>query len=324
MQVINNIKKYISELVRGLLFPNDLSHEKSIILQSLLVAKKNRGLIRIENLSEVEFSGFSQCGEDGIIDWIVEKLPGIPNTFIEFGVEDYKESNTRLLLQLRNWRGYVMDGSAKHISSIKRQDISWRHDLTANCGFIDKDNINQLISASGMSGDIGLLSIDIDGNDYWVWQAIEVISPIIVVCEYNAVLGDRFAFTVPYQADFNRTHVHYSNLYFGASIRALISLGKSKGYRFIGSTSFGGNAFFVRADHANSIVTRLETICAFPSKFREARDEQGNLLFVSGPDRRKLIDHLPVRDLVSDKCLDLAQMGEIYSSKWVNGDRVSM
>lgn len=324
MQVINNIKKYISEFVRGVFFPADLKHEKSIILQSLLVAKKNRDLIRIKNLSEVEFSGFSQCGEDGIIDWLVEKLPGIPNTFIEFGVEDYKESNTRLLLQLRNWRGYVMDGSAKHISSIKRQDISWRHDLTANCGFIDKDNINQLIDDSGMFGDIGLLSIDIDGNDYWIWQAIEVVSPIIVVCEYNAVLGDRLALTVPYQADFIRTHAHYSNLYFGASIRALISLGKSKGYTFVGSTSSGLNAFFVRVDHANSIVMGLENICAFPSKFREARDEQGNLLFVSGTDRRKLIDHLPVRDLVSDKCLFLAQIGEIYSTNWINGDMVNM
>ena len=273
--------------------------ERFLILQCLLVAGSNRPRTRIHNLSEVEFQGFSQWGEDGVIDWLIERLPGIPETFVEFGVEDYREANTRLLLKLRNWRGLVMDGSEANIRSIQAQDLYWRHELTARCAFIDRDNINQEIAAAGLQGDIGLLSIDIDGNDYWIWQAIDAVSPVIVVCEYNAVLGDRCALTVPYRADFQRTHGHHSNLYFGASIRALIALGKSKGYSFVGTTSTGCNAFFVRNDHAESIAAAVDSICAFPSKFREARAAAGGLLFISGKQRRALIDHLALMDPVS-------------------------
>ena len=296
--------------------------ERLVILQCFAIAATHRARDRIRNLSDVEFQGFSQWGEDGIIDWLVERLPGIPETFVEFGVEDYREANTRLLLQLRNWRGLVMDGSEANIRSIQAQDLYWRHELTARCAFIDRDNINQVIGSSGFQGDIGLLSIDIDGNDYWIWQAIGAVSPVIVVCEYNAVLGDRYALTVPYRADFQRTREHHSNLYFGASIRALVALGKSKGYTFVGTTSTGCNAFFVRNDHADLIAAALEGICAFPSKFREARDSAGGLLFTSGIQRRTLIDHLALMDPVSGVSRDLASWGEIYSPEWLEGRKV--
>ncbi len=111
-----------------------------------------------------------QWGEDGIIDWLVEKLPGIPRTFVELGVEDYRESNNRLLLNLRNWCGLVMDGSQEHKASILLESIFWRYDLTPKCAYMDGDNVKDLIASSGISGEIGLLSIDIDCNDYWVWQ----------------------------------------------------------------------------------------------------------------------------------------------------------
>lgn len=296
--------------------------ERLVMLQCSAIAGTNRARNRIRNLSDVEFQGFSQWGEDGIIDWLVERLPGIPKTFVEFGVEDYREANTRLLLQHRNWCGLVMDGSEANIRSIQAQDLYWRHDLTARCAFIDRDNINQVIVASGLQGDIGLLSIDIDGNDYWIWQAIDAVSPVIVVCEYNAVLGDRYALTVPYRADFQRTREHHSNLYFGASIPALVALGRSKDYSFVGTTSTGCNAFFVRNDHAESITAAVERICAFPSKFREARDTAGGLLFTSGKQRRTLIDHLALMDPVSGVSRDLASWGEIYSPEWIEGRKV--
>jgi hypothetical protein len=296
--------------------------ERIVMLQCSAIAGTQRGRDRLQNLSDVEFQGFSQWGEDGIIDWLVERLPGIPETFVEFGVEDYREANTRLLLKLRNWRGLVMDGSEANIRSIQTQDLYWRHELTARCAFIDRDNINQVIAASGLQGDIGLLSIDIDGNDYWIWQAIDAVSPVIVVCEYNAVLGDRHVLTVPYQAEFQRTRAHHSNLYFGASIRALVALGKSKGYSFVGTTSTGCNAFFVRNDRADSIVAALEGIYAYPSKFREARDVGGGLLFTSGKQRRELIDHLALTDPVTGVSHDLASWGELYSPEWIQGRKV--
>jgi len=278
--------------------------------------------IEIANLSEAEFQVYSQWGEDGIIDWLISNLPDIKKSFVEFGVEDYQESNTRHLLIGRNWRGMVLDGSKNNVKYICSQDIYWRHDLIAKHAFINKDNINKLIADSGLKGDIGLLSVDIDGNDYWVWQAIEVVTPAIVVCEYNAVLGDEFALSIPYEATFQRTRAHYSNLYFGASIRALVLLGESKGYKFVGTNSSGCNAFFVRQDYAPTIRGRLREILAYPSSFRESRDRNGKLTFVRGESRQALISHLPFTDPVSGRTAELASWGKLSSDKWLEGGPV--
>ncbi len=274
---------------------------------------------KIAVLSDAEYQVFSQWGEDGIIDWLLSRLPRIPRSFVEFGVNNYRESNTRFLLKSRNWRGLVIDGSAQNIADIRSQDIYWRYELAAKCAFIDRDNINSLIAESGFSDDLGLLSIDIDGNDYWVWKAIEVVSPAVVVCEYNAILGDQLSLTIPYSADFDRTRAHYSNLYFGASIRALVQLGQSKGYRFVGTTSTGCNAFFVRSDLAEDVTDVLERIVAFPSTVREARDRNGKLTYVGGGCRRAIIDHLPFVEPQSGTSLDLASWGEICSKNWSRG-----
>jgi hypothetical protein len=267
-------------------------------------------------LADVEFRGFSQWGEDGILDWLVERLPGIPEKFVEFGVENYRESNTRLLLWLRNWRGLVIDGSLPHVNDIRKQDVSWRFDLKAACAFIDRDNINDLISLSEFGDEIGLLSIDVDGNDYWIWQNLNVVKPVIVVCEYNAVFGDLRRITIPYRPDFCRSRAHYSNLYFGASLQALIELGKTKGYTFVGTNSNGCNAFFVRHDRAPAILDSLEDVSSHGSRFLESRDMTGRLSFVRGGRRVDAIRNMPVFDLDLQSELPLADLGELYSETW--------
>jgi len=314
------IKTYLFGRLRGLLIPPENNYEKSSVLQSLIIAKTNSSKYHIKCLSDVEFSGFSQWGEDGIIDWLVEQLPGIPRTFVEFGVGDYRESNTRMLLNLRNWHGFVMDGSAEHIANIKGQEVSWRFDLTAQCAFVDRDNINQLLGASGMSGNVGLLSIDVDGNDYWVWQAIETVSPAIVVCEYNAVFGDLRQISVPYQGDFQRTRAHHSNLYFGASLPALTELANQKGYVFIGTNSNGCNAFFVGKDVAPAVIDSITEITSFPSSIRESRDTSGQLTFSRGNERADIIKHLPIFDFESKSVRVLGDIGNLYSARWLQGN----
>jgi hypothetical protein len=293
--------------------------ERLLILQASLMARENRSRTTLPRLHEAGFCAFSQWDEDGILDWLIERLPGIPRSFVEFGVGDYRESNTRLLLQLRNWSGMVIDGSAAHILDIRSQELYWRHELTALQAFIDRDNINMLIASGGMSGEIGLLSVDIDGNDYWVWQAIDVVQPAIVVAEFNAVFGDRHDLTVPYRADFQRGRAHHSQLYFGASLPALVKLGCSKGYRFIGTGLFGCNAFFIREDLANKVLPALEGIWAFPTLAREARNEQGQLIFTSGLLRAATIAALPVVDLARGLEVALGELGELYSQEWAAG-----
>lgn len=324
MELIQKLKRQVQQQLQLSNQPLERLAERQLVLQALIHAKTTRQLGALNGLRDVEFGAFSQWGEDGIIDWLVHNIPNLAPSFVVFGVGNYKESNTRLLLQVHNWRGLIIDGSSEHIANIQNEELYWRHNLQAKCAFIDKDNINQLIEEAGFSGNIGLLSVDIDGNDYWVWQAINVVNPMIVVCEYNAILGDQHQLTVPYKTDFERSKAHHSLLYFGASLPALIQLGKEKGYQFIGTTSNGCNAFFVREDCFEIIGGKLNEIWAYPLTAREARDPQGELSFVSGVDRADLIMDMDFINLdlgpSGQKApVKLSAMGEIYSAEWKNG-----
>jgi hypothetical protein len=286
--------KPIISLIRKLeidIYTNRILLGKLLIIEN---SKKN-----VKSLEDVEFKIFSQWGEDGIIQYLISKIPIKNKIFVEFGVEDYREANTRFLLVNNNWSGVVIDSNADYIKKIKSEDIYWRYDLKAIHAFITKDNINDLLLNAGLSGDIGLLRIDIDGNDYWVWNEINCISPRIVICEYNSLFGNKYAITIPYDAYFNRTKAHYSNLYFGASLKALCLLAEQKGYCFIGSNSAACNAFFVRNDFKNFVKDIIGEAKYVESKARESRDKFGKLTFISGKDRIKLISHLKVIDFIN-------------------------
>jgi len=119
---------------------------------------------KLSHLREAEFKVFSQFGDDGVIQYLIHRLHPLPDSFVELGVENYRESNTRFLLLNNNWRGLVMDSDEDSIRYIQKDDVSWRHTLTAHCAFINRDNINDLLAEAGFTGEIGLLSIDIDGK----------------------------------------------------------------------------------------------------------------------------------------------------------------
>lgn len=259
---------------------------------------------KIRNINDAEFKVFSQWGEDGIIQYLIH-LVEIPNKiFVEFGVQNYEESNTRFLLINDNWKGLVLDGSQEYIEYIKRDPIYWRYNLKAEKQFITKDNINDILINNGIQGDIGLLSVDIDGNDYWVWEAINVIQPRIVICEYNSIFGPKLKVTTPYQEDFVREKYHYSFLAYGASISALNNLAASKGYRLVAGNKAGNNVFFVREDLLEkSGLQECSVEEAYKeSQFREGRDQNGILTFASMTERRKQIEGVEIYNLEIGKC----------------------
>lgn len=252
------------------------------------------------DLRDAEFRVFSQWGEDGIIQRLVQEVPIQRPVFVEFGVQDYAESNTRFLLMSRNWTGLILDGDPANIEAVRSAELYWRYNLKAECAFVTRENINQLIAAAGLQGDIGLLSVDIDGNDYWVWEAIEQVSPRIVVSEYNSRFGPERAVTVPYDPGFTRAHAHYSMIYYGASLRALELLGRRKGYALVGCNSAGNNAFFVREDCLPAALPRLTATQAYVAGlFREARDAGGKLAFMSPAEERRLLDSLPLTEVTA-------------------------
>ncbi len=243
-----------------------------------------------EKLSELEFKVFSQFGDDGIIQYLVRNIEIPHKTFIEFGVEDFFESNTRFLLQKDNWSGFVMDGSKECISRLKSSSFFWKHDLEAKSVFITKENVSELLAPYVQKwGGLGILHIDLDGNDYWIWEKLD-LKPSILILEYNSIFGIDRSITVPYNASFYRTDVHYSNLYWGSSLKSLYDISISRGYKFIGCNSAGNNAYFVLEENMNNNIKSVTLEEGFvTSKYRESRNDQGELTYLSGPDRAKEI-----------------------------------
>ena len=126
------------------------------------------------------------------------------------------------------------------------------------------------------------MSIDIDGNDYWIWKEINTVNPSIVIIEYNSLLGFEKNYVVPYDKKFERNKAHYSNIYYGASLPALVKLGNEKGYALIGCNSAGNNAFFVKKNLLNDKVRELTIEKAFQNrKFRESRNKNNKLTFLN-------------------------------------------
>jgi hypothetical protein len=277
--------------------------EQTRILAAQPMLRQFRSLKDPIPLSQAEFKVCSQFGDDGIIQYIINRLnlPVRERRFIEFGVENYRESNTRFLMLNDNWSGLVMDGSEEHVASIRREPLYWRHDLTALARFVTRDNINSIIEEAGFSGRVGILSIDVDGNDYWIWEAIAVTDPAVLIVEFNGIFGSREPVTIPYQADFVRQNAHYSYLYWGTSLPALCFLAGQKGYIWIGCNIAGNNAYFVRTEYAHAFSHPSLPEGFVAAKFREGRDENGNLSYVGQEKGIALIKDLPVWDVIERK-----------------------
>ncbi len=271
---------------------NDYKSEKVNLGQ--LQAAANKIKKDIHSLSEVEFQVFSQFGDDGIIQWLVNQLPIANKTFIEFGVENYREANTRFLLINNYWSGLVIDGNEKNIESVKADQVHTFYDLQAVCSFITRENINELIGSAKFAKQVGILSIDIDGNDYWVWKAIHAIEPVIIICEYNSLFGFEHAYTIPYKEDFVRgTNQPFQ--FYGVSLKSVYNLASERGYRFIGCNSGGNNAYFVKNDFMQYLSLQEKSLQEgynFAS-FTEVFDNESKQ-WVRGADKVMSINNLPV------------------------------
>ena len=191
MTLIGKIRQALQVSLNGESRLDDVSINQGRILSSLNEAKTSK------RLKDFEFKVFSQWGEDGIIQHLTRAVDIKNKTFIEFGVEDFFESNCRFLMMKDDWRGFVIDGSRENIARLKKSNFYWKHHLDAVDAFITKDNINALLAKSGFDADLGILSVDLDGNDYYVLEAIENFRPRILICEYNPIFGATRKISVP-------------------------------------------------------------------------------------------------------------------------------
>lgn len=300
--------------------------ERALLLQGriaaqLLALRLQAPGARLGCLADAEFRVSSQWGEDGIIEFLCQCLPGLPRSFVEFGVGDYREANTRFLLEHRGWRGLVMDSDGGHMAALRTQALHWRHDLVALQATVTAETVAALVDGAGFGPEPGLLSVDIDGNDYWVLQALDGLRPGIVVCEFNGLFGDLQAVSIPYRPDFDRLQAHHAGQYFGCSLAALQGLWTARGYRFVGTGSAGVNAFFVRGDLAEPVLARLEAVRAWAPGHRDSRGLDGGLDFVRGLDRLALVAEMPVVALESQALVALGELAPLYSDAFLQALR---
>jgi hypothetical protein len=196
-------------------------------------------------LGRFEHGVTSQGGEDGVIAEIFRRIGETNRSFVEFGVGDGLENNTALLL-VKGWRGLWLEGDDEKEKAVRRNLATFfeRGALTVQRAFIDADNIESLFQSNAVPSEPDLLSIDIDGNDYWVWKAIQSYRPRVVIIEYNPAFPPDVSWVMRYNAG----HRWNATTYYGASLKALEKLGTEKGYRLVGCSLSGINAFFVRGD----------------------------------------------------------------------------
>lgn len=296
------IRRFIDKILNGIaqrIISNyNWEENNSILIARAIMSSKSWQDRNFEQIYSKGFRVFSQFDDDGIIQYLIHVLNlEKEGKFIEFGVGDFYESNSHFLLVNNNWSGFIIDGSESNVYRIQNSPIYWKFDINAIREFVTAENVNELLNKSGFNK-INYLHVDLDGNDYWVLKSLnlEKFSPDILILEYNSHFGYEREISIPYDSKFYRTDAHFSNQYFGASLLALKNLAEEKGYYFIGCNSAGNNAYFLANEHKNK-VKPMEIRDGFVNaKFRDSRNENGDLTYLSRNEAFKLIKGLPVYD----------------------------
>lgn len=209
-----------------------------------------------DRLNRFEWSIYSQGGDDGIISEIFKRV-GVKNRFfVEFGVGDGLQNNTITLL-LSGWKGLWFEGDSGNFKKVLQNTeiFANKGNLNVTKSMINVDNVEELFLAHKVPKEPDFLSIDIDGNDYWIWKAIVSFKPRVIVLEYNAAYGPNLSLVQRYNQDYfwKRTH------FYGASLSALYVLAEEKGYSLVACNFLGNNAYFVRNDIVNGRFSKEST-----------------------------------------------------------------
>ena len=193
------------------------------------------------DLGVLERSLYAQGGEEAILERLLERLESTNRYCLDIGAGDgLRNSNTALLLRERGWQGTLIEGSAYRFARLQAH-YGAAHAVRLTHAQVQPDTIGNLLHTAEVPPCIDLLSIDIDGNDYWVWRAIETVRARIVIIEYNPY----YAPPERWVMRFNAAHVWDGSTYYGASLESLYHLGRSKGYELVCCDDMGNNAFFV-------------------------------------------------------------------------------
>lgn len=288
---------------------NEQLHQQEQLRVAVGALTARHAAVHASSFEKAEFRAFSQYGEDGIIEHLVRRCEIAPTRFVEIGVETYAEANTRFLAEHRLWSGLIVDLNPRLERDLARTKLNWRSQVRAVTSFITRDNVRGIVAPFVGDGGLGLLSVDIDGMDYWVVEQLIDVDAALVIVEYNSLFGDVTAVSVPYDAGFDRRRPEYHNVYYGASLAAFDELLRPRGYALVTTNTAGNNAFFVKSDRLREVPARTVTEAYRPRRFVEHRADDGTLTGIADP-RRQLEDiaTLPLVDVRSGGSLTVADV----------------
>ncbi len=237
-------------------------------------------------LRAAELRVHSQNGEDGIVAFLLDRIGPTTREIVEFGIGDGSECCAANLVLTFGWSALLLEANANDAEAAAAfygEHAAGR--VRVEHAAVEPDTIDALLS--GHVGPVfDVLSVDIDGNDYWVLEALEAVRPRVVVVEYNASFGPERSVTIPYTRGFDRYAAHASGFYHGASLTALARLGERKGYVLAGCDSRGTNAFLVDGNAASGAVEPVSPAEAFAPLFERAH--------LSVDEQYRQIAHLPL------------------------------
>lgn len=222
---------------------------------------------------DVGFGVFCDADEDGILLYLLSVVGSGRKQLVDLGSASVDASNSSNLILHHGWSGLLVDADEDNVNAARAgYEALGAIPPKMISAWLTAENINPLLREHGPSGEIDLLSIDVDGNDYWLWRAIDVATPRVVVIEYQDILGPERSVTIPYDPEFSldryEVNATYNN-YVGASLQAMVKLGVSKGYRLVATNSYGFNAFFVRKDLAPDLLPEIPVEDGFPHPWNE-------------------------------------------------------
>ena len=295
IKIIMNLIKRLTKKVMKKLY---------LLLGDILISNSRKQYDSYKTLEEAEIKIFSQNGEDGIIDYLIKKIEVNKPNFVEIGVGDYTEANTRYLYEKSYGKGLIVDVIQNFREKVLSNVSIWRGNLNILQKNINSKNINEILN-SNVDFDIDIFSIDIDGIDYWVLNQIKPKISKVVILEYNSIFGSKKELTIPNIDNFDRTKAHYSNLYYGASLKSYVSLMNKKGYYLLGVNRLRNNAFFVNQDFPKTkYFHNINTMSLAEStkfNFSESRDIKGNLNYLNNKKKIEEIHDCEVINLQIDK-----------------------
>jgi len=251
--MLNKITEKILTLIRRIILDNPSATNMTV--DQISLTNQYRLMKRIlkpkemPTFSDVGFSSTSQFEEDGILLYIFSLIESTNRRVVEICAGSGNESMAANLIVNHGWDGLLFDGEKDNVKKGKEYFAQFKSTRFKPPKYIHawitRDNINQLIAENGFAGSIDLLSLDIDGIDYYLLKQIDVIHPRVIVCETHNIIPDNLSLTIPYSPDFNHL-VGYHPDFMGASALAMQKLLKKKGYRLIGANRYGFNAFFMK------------------------------------------------------------------------------